>query len=341
MSDPILVRSNVQQFSQQKYDVMKENIGAGGQSQSDGNTATKSSVSSNMAFAVGKPEVLKDSYAGLKVESGPNKDVMENTHQTPIPESSIKNLLMQIIQVIQALVMPNAQTDQAPQAPQAQQGMVETAEAENDWGYSEGFSMLTKGELENRIEVKENRLVEVDEKLANATQSLGTAGSNYEKAAEKLAAAEEKYASEVAEFVEDRNEFLVQHDKYDVLNATLESKVNGTEITKEAAYAGTEEAGGENDFGYSDEFSMLTKGELENRIEGKEDRLEKVDANYAASAGEFVNAADEYEAAVAEFETAEAALMTEQDSFAGIEAEHFEQHDRYKVLNEALDAKQA
>ena len=201
--------------------------------------------------------------------------------------------------------------------------------------------MLTKGELENRIEVKEGRLVEVDEKLANASESLGTAESDYEKAKANLDAKEATYKSEGAEFAEDRNEFLVQHDKYDVLNATLDAKANGTEITREAAYAGTEEAGGENDFGYSDEFSMLTQDELKGRIDVKEDRLEKVDANYVESAEEFTSAADEYDAAVAEFEAAEAALMQEQESYAAAEAEHFEQHDRFKVLNEALDAKQA
>lgn len=242
-------------------------------------------------------------------------------------ESTLKDIIMQIMTAL-------GMTNPLDSATDAQ----ETTEAENDWGYSEGFSMLTKGELEGRIENKEKVLGEVDQKLADSTSALETATTDYDAASAEFTEASSAYEQEKESFASAEAEYLEQHDRYEMLIAARDAKLNGTEMTREPAYADNYEEG-ENDWGYSDGFSMLTVEELDERIAAKEVRLETVDQEYEAAAESFVAAAGTYETAATDFESASLSFEQVQDSHTAIEAEHFEQHDRYAKLNEALEAK--
>jgi len=243
------------------------------------------------------------------------------------PESTLKDIIMQIMSV---LGMTNPLDSVA--TPQ------EVAEAENDWGYSEGFSMLTKGELEGRIEDKALVLTDVDQQLADSASTLDSAAIDYDTASTEFTEASSAYEQEKSSFASTEAEYLEQHDRYETLVAARDAKLNGTEMTKEPAYAGNTEEG-ENDWGYSEGFSMLTVEELDARIAAKEVVLEKVDQEFEVAAESFVAAAGSFEAAATDFESASLSYEQAQDSHTAIEAEHFEQHDRFAKLNEALEAK--
>lgn len=244
--------------------------------------------------------------------------------ETTSSESTLKDIIMQIMM---ALGMQNPLGASAS-----------TQATESDGGYSEGFSMLTKGELEGRIENKEQELDEVDQKLADSTSALETATTDYDAASTGFTEASSAYEQEKSAFISTEAEYLEQHDRYEVLVAARDAKLNGTEMTKEPAYAGNTEEG-ENDWGYSEGFSMLTVEELDARIEAKEVVLEQVDQEFEAAAESFVAAAGDYESSATEFESASLAFEQAQDNHTGVEAEHAEQHDRFAKLNEALEAK--
>lgn len=243
------------------------------------------------------------------------------------PESTLKDV---ITQIMTALGMQNPLDASA--------SAQETTEAENDWGYSEGFSMLSKGELEGRIEDKKQVLGEINQKLADSTTALETATTEYDTASAEFTEASSAYEQEKSTFLTTEAESLEQHDRYDVLVAARDAKLNGTEMTKEPAYAGNTEEG-ENDWGYSEGFSMLSVEELDERIAAKEVVLEKVDQEFEAAAESFVAAASTYEAVASDFESASLSYEQIQDTHKGIEADFFEQNDRFTKLNEALEAK--